>query len=103
DFQPIAELIGTLNENIEGLNDVCDVRDDIASTIDDTVGDTYSPNSISIRSSLTDDSDQLFQSLKLFVAESNDGYEGAIHEMSLGGANLLYLTLKILEFKYQKS
>ncbi|MBF4323792.1 ATP-dependent endonuclease, partial [Vibrio anguillarum] len=38
DFQPIAELIGTLNENIEGLNDVCDVRDDIASTIDDTVG-----------------------------------------------------------------
>lgn len=103
DFQPIAELIGTLNENIEGLNDVCDVRDDIASTVGDTVGDTYSPSSISIRSSLTDDSDQLFQSLKLFVAESNDGYEGAIHEMSLGGANLLYLTLKILEFKYQKS
>lgn len=103
DFQPIAELIGTLNENIEHLNDVCDVRDDIASTVGDTVGDTYSPSSISIRSSLTDDSDQLFQSLKLFVAESNDGYEGAIHEMSLGGANLLYLTLKILEFKYQKA
>ncbi|MGI2801253.1 AAA family ATPase, partial [Photobacterium damselae] len=76
DFQPIAELIGTLNENIEGLNDVCDVRDDIVSTVNDTVGDTYSPNSISIRSSLTDDSDQLFQSLKLFVAESNDEHEG---------------------------
>ncbi|MCD9471700.1 AAA family ATPase [Photobacterium phosphoreum] len=103
DFQPIAELIGTLNENIEGLSDVYDVRDDITSTIGDTVGDTYSPNSISIRSSLTDDSDQLFQSLKLFVAESNDVHEGAIHEMSLGGANLLYLTLKLLEFKYQKA
>lgn len=103
DFQPIAELIGTLNENIEGLSDVCDVRDDISSTVGDTVGDTYSPNSISIRSSLTDDSDQLFQSLKLFVAESNDEHEGAIHEMSLGGANLLYLTLKLLEFKYQKA
>lgn len=103
DFQPIAELIGTLNENIEGLSDVCDVRDDITSTIGDTVGDTYSPNSISIRSSLTDDSEQLFQSLKLFVAESNDVYEGTIHEMSLGGANLLYLTLKLLEFKYQKA
>jgi putative ATP-dependent endonuclease of OLD family len=103
DFQPIAELIGTLNENIEGLSDVCDVRDDIASTLGDTVGDTYSPNSISIRSSLTDDSDQLFQSLKLFVAESNDEHEGTIHEMSLGGANLLYLTLKLLEFKYQKA
>ncbi|WP_122046702.1 AAA family ATPase [Vibrio atlanticus] len=103
DFQPIAELIKTLNENIEGLPDVCDVRDDITSTVGDTVGDTYSPNSISIRSSLTDDSDQLFQSLKLFVAESNDVHEGAIHEMSLGGANLLYLTLKLLEFKYQKA
>lgn len=103
DFQPIAELIETLNGNIEGLNDVCDVRNDITSTIGDTVGDAYSPNSISIRSSLTDNSDQLFQSLKLLVAESNDEHEGAIHEMSLGGANLLYLTLKLLEFKYQKA
>ncbi|MDA0155146.1 AAA family ATPase [Vibrio sp. Makdt] len=103
DFQPIADLIGTLNNEIEGLPDICDIRDDIVTTVGDTVGDTYSPNSISIRSSLTDDSDQLFQSLKLFVAESSDGYEGAIHEMSLGGANLLYLTLKLLEFKYQKA
>ncbi|NQZ49518.1 MAG: AAA family ATPase [Moritella sp.] len=103
DFQPIADLIGTLNNKIEGLSDICDVRDDIVTTVSDTVGDTYSPNSISIRSSLTDESDQLFQSLKLFVAESNDGHEGGIHEMSLGGANLLYLTLKLLEFKYQKA
>jgi len=103
DFKPIADLIGTLNSEIEGLSDICDVRDDIVSTIGDAVGDTYSPNSISIRSSLSNESDQLFQSLKLFVDESNDGYEGAIHEMSLGGANLLYLTLKLLEFKYQKA
>ncbi|MEI4550547.1 ATP-dependent nuclease [Pseudoalteromonas spongiae] len=103
DFQPIAELIGTLNHEIESLSDICEIRDDIVTTVSDTVGDTYSPNSISIRSSLTDESDQLFQSLKLFVAESNDGYEGAIHEMSLGGANLLFLTLKLLEFKYQKA
>lgn len=103
DFYPIAELIGTLNCEIEGLSEICEVRDDIVTTVSDTVGDTYSPNSISIRSSLTDESDQLFQSLKLFVAESNDGYEGTIHEMSLGGANLLFLTLKLLEFKYQQA
>ena len=103
DFQPIADLIGSLNSKIEDLSEICSVHDDIVSTIGETVGDTYSPNSISIRSSLSDESDQLFQSLKLFVAESNDGYEGAIHEMSLGGANLLYLTLKLLEFKYQKA
>lgn len=103
DFQPIADLIGTLNQEIEGLSDIREVRDDIVTTVSDTVGDTYSPSSISIGSSLTDESDQLFQSLKLFVAESNDGYEGTIHEMSLGGANLLFLTLKLLEFKYQKA
>lgn len=103
DFQPIADLIKTLNDDIEGLSEVCDVRDDIVTTIGDAVGDTYSPNSISIRSSLTDDADQLFQSLRLFVSESNDGHEGTINEMSLGGANLLFLTLKLLEFKYQQA
>ncbi|MBT2787353.1 MULTISPECIES: AAA family ATPase [unclassified Halomonas] len=103
EFQPIADLIKDLNNEIEGLSDICDVRDDIKTTISDTVGDAYSPDSISIRSSLTDESDQLFQSLKLFVAETDDGYEMAIHEMSLGGANLLFLTLKLLEFKYQRA
>jgi putative ATP-dependent endonuclease of OLD family len=103
DFQPIANLIGTLNSNIEGLSEICAVRDDIVTTMSDTVGDTYSPSSISVRSGLTDDADQLFQSLKIFVSESNDGYEGTINEMSLGGANLLFLTLKLLEFKYQQA
>jgi len=103
DFQPIADLIKALNNDIEGLPEICDVRDDIVTTIEDAVGDTYSPNSISIRSILTDDADQLFQSLRLFVSESNDGHEGTINEMSLGGANLLFLTLKLLEFKYQQA
>lgn len=102
DFEPIADMIGTLNGAIEGLSEIRSVRDDIVTTIEDAVGDTYSPKSISIRSSLTDESDQLFQSLKLFIAESSDGYENTINEISLGGANLLYLTLKLLEFKYQK-
>lgn len=103
DFSPIASLVGDLNKKIEELPDLRDVRSDIVSTIGDAVGDTYSPASLSIRSSLTDKADQLFQSLRLFIAESNDKHEGAIHEMSLGGANLLFLTLKLLEFKYQKA
>lgn len=101
DFQPIADLVRNLNTEIENFPDICAVSSDIATTIKDAVGDTYSPKGMSIKSSLSEESDELFQSLKLFVAESADGYEGAIHEMSLGGANLLYLTLKLLEFKYQ--
>ncbi|WP_058120183.1 AAA family ATPase [Photobacterium kishitanii] len=102
DFDPIAEMVDSLNISIESLPDVGQIRADIKETINDSVGDTYSPKSISIKSGLSDEADQLFQSLKLFVDESDDGYEGGIHEMSLGGANLIYLTLKLLEFKYQK-
>lgn len=101
EFQPIVDQVGTLNSAIEGLSDVNEVRGDIRQTVNDTVGDAFSPKALSIKSDLSDEAEQLFQSLKLFVAETDDGHEGAIHEMSLGGANLIYLTLKLLEFKYQ--
>ncbi|SBT17702.1 DNA replication and repair protein RecF [Marinomonas gallaica] len=101
EFQPIVDQVGSLNSSIENLSDVSEVRNDIKQTVNDTVGDAFSPTALSIKSDLSDEADKLFQSLKLFVAETDDGYEGAIHEMSLGGANLIYLTLKLLEFKYQ--
>lgn len=102
-FQPITALVKNLNEAIEGLPDVGAIRVDIRETIVDAAGETYSPRSLSIKSDLSDEADRLFQSLKLFVGESDEAYEGAIHELSLGGANLIYLTLKLLEFKYQKA
>lgn len=102
EFSPIIEIVKSLNDSIEELSDVDEIKGDIKTTIDNTLGDTYSPSSISIKSGLSDEAEQLFQSLKLFVDESGDGYEGGIHEMSLGGANLIFLTLKLLEFKYQR-
>lgn len=103
DFAPITQMVENLNDAIEGLPDVETIRNDIRTTINDAAGETYSPNGLSIRSDLSNEADQLFQSLKLFVGEAEPGYEGAIHELSLGGANLIYLTLKLLEFKYQKA
>jgi putative ATP-dependent endonuclease of OLD family len=102
-FGPITTLVEELNDAIEGLPDVTGIRTDIRDTINDAAGETYSPSSLSIRSDLSDEADKLFQSLKLFVGESEEGYEGSIHELSLGGANLIYLTLKLLEFKYQRT
>jgi putative ATP-dependent endonuclease of OLD family len=99
---PITQMVRDLNASIEGLEDVQSVREHIRETIKDAAGETYSPNSLSIRSDLPDEAEKLFQSLRLFVGESDDGYEGAIHELSLGGANLIFLTLKLLEFKYQR-
>lgn len=100
---PIVAKVKDLNSSIEELEDVQTVRSDIRDTINDAAGETYSPSSLSIKSDLSEEPDKLFQSLKLFVGESEEEYEGAIHELSLGGANLIYLTLKLLEFKYQKA
>ncbi|MBS4086656.1 MAG: AAA family ATPase [Gammaproteobacteria bacterium] len=99
---PITEMVRDLNASIEGLEDVQSVRNHIRETIKDAAGETYSPASLSIKSDLPDEAEKLFQSLRLFVGEADDGYEGGIHELSLGGANLIYLTLKLLEFKYQR-
>ncbi|CAA0151581.1 ATP-dependent nuclease [Tenacibaculum maritimum] len=103
DYKPISELVDDLNQGIEELDDVQNIRKDIKSTIQDAVGLTYSPSSLSIKSSLPSEADKLLQSLKLYIGEPNEEYEGGIHELSLGGANLIFLTLKLLEFKYQKS
>jgi putative ATP-dependent endonuclease of the OLD family len=99
---PIVAKVQDLNASIEALEDVQTVRGHIRDTIKDAAGETYSPSSLSIKSELSDEAERLFQSLRLFVGESEEAYEGAIHELSLGGANLIYLTLKLLEFKYQK-
>jgi putative ATP-dependent endonuclease of OLD family len=101
-FAPIVEQVKVLNTSIESLPDVQTIRHDITRTIREAAGETYSPAKLSIQSDLSDEAEKLFQSLKLFVGESDDDHEGPIHELSLGGANLVYLTLKLLEFNYRK-
>lgn len=102
-LKTITDQVSTLNINIEKLDDVQIVKKDILKTIQDTAGEAYSPSSLSIKSGLPDDADKLFQSLKLFIGESGENHEGPIHDLSLGGANLIYLTLKLLEFQYSKA
>lgn len=103
DFDPISILVNKLNSDIEGLRDIQSIREDISITINDAVGETYAPSSLSIKSSLSNEAERLLQSLKLFIGEPDESYEGDIHELSLGGANLIFLTLKLLEYKYRKS
>ena len=102
-FSTIAAKVVDLNQSIEKWPDIGVITEDIRRTISETVGDAYSPSSLHIRSDLPSDADQLFQSLKLFVGEDGDGVEGGIHQLSLGGANLIYLTLKLLEFEYSRA
>ena len=101
DYEPIAKMVKELNKGIETLPDVQTIRSNIKETIKDAVGATYSPSSLSIKSSLSDEADKLLQSLRLFIGEPGETHEGGIHELSLGGANLIFLALKLLEYKYK--
>jgi putative ATP-dependent endonuclease of OLD family len=102
-FATITDQVLALNVSIESWPEVANMSADIKRTIKDAVGAAYSPTSLTIKSDLPDDADRLFQSLRLFVGEGDEAYAGGVHELSLGGANLIYLTLKLLEFKYQKA
>ena len=102
DSEVISKKVKDLNETIENLNDIKEITINISETIKEAVGTTYSPSSLSIKSNLPNETEKLFHALKLFIGEPEEDYEGSIHELSLGGANLIYLTLKLLEYKYRK-
>jgi len=102
EFEKIVATVQKLNGDIESLSDVSQVRNDIHNTLVSAAGYSYSPKSMSIESGISEKAEEIFQSLSLRVGEDESMYEGSIHEISLGGANLIFLALKLLSFKYQQ-
>ena len=95
----IIESIDILNEQIASLEEVKEIKKGIDKSLKEAVGTTYAPN-IDIKSELPNEMEKLFQTLKLWVGDPDDeGYKGRIWELSLGGANLIYLSLKLLEYE----
>lgn len=95
----IVQSIDKLNDQIGSLDEVKEIKSGIDKSIKEAVGTTYAPN-IDIKSELPNDMEKLFQSLKLWVGDPDEeGYMGRIWELSLGGANLIYLSLKLLEYE----
>lgn len=95
----IEEQVTVLNNNISNLDEVKAVSTGISQSIKETVGETYAPN-VNIKSELPAEMEKLLQSLKLWVGDSDEeDHEGRLWELSLGGANLIYLSLKLLEFE----
>lgn len=84
DFKPISIKVDDLNKSIEELDDIQMITNNISETIKEAVGTTYSPSSLSIKSNLPSEAEKLLQSLKLFIGEPEEDYEGGIHELSLG-------------------
>jgi len=103
DSKKLIDTIVKLNEDIGSLPEIRTISANIQRTLARTVGHSYSPG-IGINSSLPEDIERLLEGLTLKVNDPSDiGYRGDLFELSLGGANLIYLSLKLLEYESKLS
>ncbi|ENM3858791.1 ATP-dependent endonuclease [Vibrio cholerae] len=103
DSENITELVSDINSAISELDEIKQVSNGIQSTLHQTVGYAFSPI-IDIESSLPSELDKLLQKLSLTVGDNYvDGYSGDLNELSLGGANLIYVALKLLEYERKQN
>lgn len=101
--QQIVNQVKTLNSQIGALEEIKTLSASIGTSIQGTIGYTYAPN-VDIKSEIPDDVNRLFQSLKLWVGDPDeDNHLGKLGEISLGGANMIYLSLKLLEYEKLQS
>lgn len=103
DAERITDTVVNLNEEISGLPEIKTIAEGVQNTLHSTVGHTYSP-SVSVESALPDRIEKLLQRLTLTVGDDpTSTYKGEMSEQSLGGANLIYLALKLLEYEVKLS
>lgn len=99
DVNNVVEDIINVNHKISSIPEIETLSADISRSLVNTIGSTYSPN-ITVSSQLPENFIDLVQSLGL-VVEDSKFYQGTgrIEDLSLGGANLIYLALKLYEYE----
>lgn len=103
DATRISQAIEKLNIDISSLPEIQDIATGVQTTLHSTVGHTYSP-SVSVESALPAEIEKLLQRLTITVGDDpTSAYRGDLSEQSLGGANLIYLALKLLEYEVKLS
>jgi predicted ATP-dependent endonuclease of OLD family len=103
DAQRITAAVTQLNTDISNLTEIKNIADGIQSTLQSTVGHAYSPK-VGVESSLPDQMDKLLQRLALKVSDDpGTTHLADLAEQGLGGANLIYLALKLLEYEVKLS
>lgn len=101
-FEKITAKVSDLNSSISDINEIKRLSNNVETMLNETVGYTYSPN-VSIKSELPEDVNKLLGSLALWVADGDEiEQQGKLEDLSLGGANLIYITLKLLEYEYKQ-
>ena len=85
------------------MQEIQSLATNIEGALKKTVGHTYGA-SVSIESALPDSMERLLQRLNLLVGDGDGSrYAGELQEQSLGSANLIYLSLKLLEYEQKLS
>ncbi len=103
DADRITETVASLNRTISSLAEIKKIAQGVQETLYSTVGHAYSP-SVSVESAVPDGLDQLLKRLTVKVGDNPiSDYQGELWEQSLGGANLVYLALKLLEYEVKLS
>ena len=103
DATAIVTAAAALNTRISGLPEVKRIESGVQGTLYDTVGHAYSPE-VAVESVLPETIDRLIQRLTVKVLETGGAtFKEELADQSLGGANLIYLALKLLEFDIKQS
>jgi predicted ATP-dependent endonuclease of OLD family len=103
DADSIVQKVNELNSDISGLREIKKLATGIEDALRKTVGLTYGPG-VSIESALPNSLEKILQRLNVLVGDQQHStYRGEIQEQSLGGANLIYLALKLLEYELKLS
>ncbi|QWM97971.1 chromosome segregation protein SMC [Xanthomonas sp. MLO165] len=101
DARKIVNTAKELNSLIGRLDQIRSLSGGIRKTILEAVGQTYSP-SIEISSNVPEEMSALIQSLGLLAEDGiADVGTGSLDDISLGGANLIYIALKLHEYESQ--
>jgi putative ATP-dependent endonuclease of OLD family len=101
--EAIIQKVDDLNTDISGLKEIQELATGIETALRKTVGLTYGAG-VTITSALPNSLEKILQRLSVLVGDQqHSSYRGEIQEQSLGGANLIYLALKLLEYEIKLS
>ena len=94
----IKNKISEVNDKITKLDAIKGIRKGIHDNLYNAIGSTYSPK-VEIKSEYSDEMSKMLRSLKLWAGDPGDDKIGELKDLSLGGSNILYLSMKLLEYE----
>lgn len=98
DKDRVESLINDVNTTISDVNEIKKLSEGINNKILESVGNTYAPDII-LKSELSNDIKDIFRNLKL---KSNHNKEFDLDSIGLGSTNIIYISLKLMEYSYVK-